>query len=271
MPMTEVVLADSKSRVKSRLSLRTSEPDWPDKYPQYLLKTVNPFIFVDNKTIYLTGQTFKSLSKNNIERFKFTACINTLNNDVKFNYTYPTEIYGSNSNWEEGIATQVYPTLSHDGRILHSYPASHDIYIRDLNSDSVTKVYGGSNFASTIRSIDYDDVERTPSKLCLIHFLKQDLYGGIIYDKFRKVYYRFVECKIPEATLQNTLNEKTINVIIMNEKFQYLGETKIGTGKEWNWSNSFVTEEGLNIEYIDRDDIDEEFLNFKILKLERLL
>ena len=74
MPMTEVDLTDSMGKVKNRISLRTNEPDWPDRYPQYWLKTVNPFIRIGNK-IYLTGQTFRSLTMSNIMNFKFCYII----------------------------------------------------------------------------------------------------------------------------------------------------------------------------------------------------
>ena len=80
----------------------------------------------------------------------------------------------------------------------------------------------------------------------------------------------FLERGIPNATIQMTMKDKLINVIIMNEKFEYLGETTLGTGKEWNWANSFVTEEGLNIEYLDKNDLDENYLIFKILTLKKL-
>jgi hypothetical protein len=56
----------------------------------------------------------------------------------------------------------------------------------------------------------------------------------------------------------------------MDEQFNYLGETLIGKAEEWNWTNSFVTQEGLNIEYIDDNDMDEEHLNFKIFTIEKL-
>lgn len=269
MPMTEVVLADSASKVKSRISLRTNETDWPDRYPQYWLKTLKPFIFVENK-LFLTGQIFKSLSSSNITKFKFTACIDLNNNGVEFRYTYPEEIYGHDSNWEDGTPTQVYPALSHDGKMIHSFPASHNLYLHDLSSDSVSIVYGGSNVATTIHSIDYDDREHTPSELLLTHYVQQDMYGGIIYDKYRKVYYRFIERGIPDATLKTSMKDKLINVIIMNEKFEYLGETTLGNGNEWNWENSFVTKEGLNIECLDTNDLDELYLKFKIFALNKL-
>lgn len=50
----------------------------------------------------------------------------------------------------------------------------------------------------------------------------------------------------------------------MDKHFKYLGETTLGTFYEWNWTNSFVTKEGLNIEYIDENDVDERYMSFKI-------
>lgn len=56
----------------------------------------------------------------------------------------------------------------------------------------------------------------------------------------------------------------------MDEQFEYLGEKLIGTAEEWNWTNSFVTEEGLNIEYIDPKDIEETYMNFKIFTIKQI-
>ena len=63
--------------------------------------------------------------------------------------------------------------------------------------------------------------------------------------------------------------EKPIAVIIFDENFNYLGETVIGTGENWYWQNSFVTEEGLNIEYID-NDLEEKYLRFRIFVVQNL-
>jgi hypothetical protein len=55
----------------------------------------------------------------------------------------------------------------------------------------------------------------------------------------------------------------------MDKNFNYLGETTIGKGdKEWFWQNSFVTKEGLNIEYIEKDS--EEYLTFKIFTIKNI-
>jgi hypothetical protein len=55
----------------------------------------------------------------------------------------------------------------------------------------------------------------------------------------------------------------------MDEEFKYLGETVIGTGEDWYWQNSFVTKEGLNIEYIEKN-FEEVFLTFKTFNIKKI-
>ena len=100
----------------------------------------------------------------------------------------------------------------------------------------------------------------------ILHHCKMDFYTAVKYDKYRKVYYRILLKGLKNATIHSSLNDKPISVVIWDENFNYIGETVIGTGKEWNWRNSFVTQEGLNIEYLEKD-IEEVYLSFKIFKL----
>ena len=101
-------------------------------------------------------------------------------------------------------------------------------------------------------------------KKSVLVFVKQDMYGAIIYDRFRNVYYRIIRKAIPNAPMDTSWKEKEIAVILMDEEFNYLGETELGPEKQWHWQNSFVTEEGLNIEYLDHNDINEVNLTLKI-------
>lgn len=263
MPMTEICLTNSLGGVNNRISLRGNTPDWPNYYPQYLLETVNPFIHIGDQLL-LTGQSFTSIPSVNIDKFRFVAYINMRNNNVEFHHIYPEEIYGSNSNWEGGLPTQVYPTLTPNNELIFSFPVSHNLYRTNHNSEIYTKTYGGSNIASTIHSIDFDDLVNTPNELIIENYLGEDMYGAILYDSYRKMYYRFLLQGIPNATVNSVKEEKPISIIIMDDKFNYLGETIIGTGKTWNWRNTFVTKEGLNIEYLDDKDINEDYLIFKI-------
>ncbi|WP_321480638.1 DUF4221 family protein [uncultured Bacteroides sp.] len=263
-PLVEIVLADSHGHVKQRYSLKGNGTDWASKYPQYEFSTVCPIFEIDRHLI-LTGLCPFSIKESFVDKFFFTACIDLDNNQIEYYHSYPSEIYGKNANWEDPLFMQVYPTISPEGYLVHSFTASHDIYVSQWNSNISHSSYGGSNIARTIYSIDWDFLsEQTPQELIYTHYLQQDLYAAILYDPWRKVYYRFMQQGIKDATIHSQLTEKPLIVIMMNEQFEYLGETLIGTSREWNWTNSFVTKEGLNIEYIDKKDVDEVCINFKI-------
>ena len=268
--MIEVALTDSAGRVKHRIPLiDNSRQDWTLFFAQYILNTVIPIFDTQGKLI-VTGFYHSSISSERIDLFRFTASVDMKTNEVEFMFPYPKELYGSDSNWEGGMSTLVYPALSPTGEIILSFPVSHNLYIASLNSTMYKTVYGGSNTASTIQSIDWDP-ETTPTEVILANDAQQDMYTGIRYDTWRKVYYRIILQGMPNANYDTDRNKKRIAVIIMDEQFNYMGETVIGECKQWNWKNCFVTSEGLNIEYISEDDQDENYMIFKIFKIEKTL
>ncbi|QTO27152.1 MULTISPECIES: DUF4221 family protein [unclassified Bacteroides] len=263
MAEVKLYLTNMDGTMRQPIQLHDENLNWPLYYPQYMLNTVNPII--ENKgKLLMTGQYFPSVPMSIIDKFRFSSYIDLKTNQVEYHSTYPKELYGSGANWEGGISTAVYTVLSPENKVIHSYPVSHNLYISEWNGDACSITYGGSNVAKTISSIDRKETVRTPNELILSHYIQQDMYGGILYDPYRKLYYRFLLQGIPNASLSTLKEEKPISIIIMDDKFNYLGETVIGTGKEWNWKNSFITSEGLNIEYIDKNDVDENYLTFKI-------
>jgi hypothetical protein len=140
--------------------------------------------------------------------------------------------------------------------------------IRSLKTGEYQKVYAGSNYTDTICSID-KRLRHSSKEEILSIIIKQDEYTAIKYDKYRKVYYRFLLKAAPEAAIQLEWGKKPIAVIVLDDKFNYPGETVIGTGEDRYWQNSFVTGEGLNIEYIEKD-INEEYLTFKIFTVKSI-
>lgn len=269
-PMIELVLADSAGQVKNRISLKGLEENWYDYLPQYDFKTVCPIIERENMLL-LTGFNPFELKASLINKFFFTTCFNTKTNEINHFHTYPVEIFGDNANWGDPAYMQVYPALMPSGEILHSFTPSHDLYISDWNSNTKRAVYGGSNVSKNISSIDWDTNSGVaPSQLLHAHYMQQDLYAAVLYDPFREVYYRYMQQGIPDATTNTHVINKNIVIIILDKNFQYLGETAIGTGEIWNWNNSFVTEEGLNIEYKDVNDLEEEYLYLKIFNIKKI-
>lgn len=261
----ELVLIGQDSKVKARISLINNIPfrkaEWTYYYPQYFPTTVAPIYEINHELIF-PGQYMLSLPDSIAQRFHFETHIDEISNKVSFKMKYPVELYGNNIFWEnEGLFTNVYSDLGSENKMVYSFPVSHDIYIADSNSDApYTTKYFGSNEAGTIASIK----KKLTREEILLKACETDLYCALRYDKYREIYYRFIRRAIHNATNISTLRDKEIGIIIYDKKFNYLGETTIGTGKQFNWENSFVTKDGLNIEFIDSKDESEKYLNFKI-------
>jgi hypothetical protein len=269
--LVQVVLANDKGSVLSRISLHGEKFDskWFITHPQYLPKTVIPFIETQDELL-LPGFYIAFIPKSIISSFNLIARINLKTKNVRFSYHYPNQLYGHDYNWPGWGFTDVFAELHPDGKhLIFSFPMSHDLYISDVNSEEYKKVYAGSNFAGIISSLN-----KRPKKTTGInsqeHFMHQDTYTAIKYDRYRNVYYRFLLNAISSESNYSNGLEKPITIIVMDKDFNYLGETCIGkANKEWCWQNAFVTKEGLNIEYIEKD-IDEEYLILKIITIKNI-
>lgn len=268
-PMIEIALADSVGRVHNRITfLDKNDKDWSLHNPQYLLSTVTPLMLADNHLLLPCMAPFPEMLADR-ENFRFTASIDLATNKTEYHHIYPEELFGHGFNWGGDLLQLPYPAITAEGKMIHSFTNSHSLYISDWNSDATTKVYGGSNKAGTITAIDYE-AKGTPDELVYACYMEQDLYAAIIHDPYRKVYYRYLLHGLPDATLKTPLDRKPLTIVVMDEQFRYLGETGIGTGQEWNWTNSFVTAEGLNIEHIGTEPEDDDYLTFGLFRLQDL-
>ncbi|WPO77896.1 DUF4221 family protein [Flavobacterium sp. KACC 22761] len=236
-------------------------------YPQYIPTTVTPFIET-KKNLLLTGQYMGALPLNKVDTFKFTARVDFQTNEVDFVNSYPKDLYGNNYNWEGEIFTTVFSTIHPDGdKLVCSFPVSHNLQIINLNNKKTQEVYAGSNEVGNISSIE-KSVRNVSREELVDQIVKQDEYAAILYDKYRKVYYRFLLKGLSSDDKKKSFKDKSIAVILMDKNFNYLGETTLGQWKFWNWRNSFVTKEGLNIEYLD-GNLDESGLTLKILNIKK--
>lgn len=262
----QLVLLNDSSRVLSRISLINDQPfhelSWTFFYPQYYPSTVAPLMRMSNQIVF-PGQYMFSLPDTIARRFKFESHIDFSNNKVTFSREYPDELYGHNYFWEnEGLFTNVYSDIAPDNKMVYSFPVSHQLYLADAGKEGYTPVYGASNEAGTITSFN----KKLSGEELVLKVCQTDLYAAIKYDPYRKVYYRFLRKAMPDATATSTIKDKPLLVIVFDENFKYMGETAIGTCNDFNWENAFVTAEGLNIEYLDKNDRSESFLYFKIFK-----
>ena len=93
-----------------------------------------------------------------------------------------------------------------------------------------------------------------------------------MYDKFRDIYYRFVEhpCKLStEDAYSHTPKDREFSVIIFDKDLRIIGETKF-PGNKYDNRMSFVGRDGLYISEnnLANPEFDENKLVFACFKLE---
>jgi hypothetical protein len=266
----KILLLDSKKNLKDSISLiKGMNPktiNWTLKFPFYNPTASSPMHLSKQGLIY-TGQYMWAIPDSLINNFKFTALVDFKKKKVSHINTYPDDIYGGGM-WDDPIYSAVYSDLDFENnKLVYSYPIAHDVYVVDLSTNVQRTFFAGSNYAKSISGIRKQKKgDLTYREKLKNHIVKTDLYGGIKYDKYNKVYYRILRKGIQNAKPSDDLFDKNLAVIILDKDFNYLGEKVIGKSKEWNWENSFVTKEGLNIEYIEQSNNDETQLTFKIFK-----
>ncbi|WP_037315971.1 DUF4221 family protein [Salegentibacter sp. Hel_I_6] len=271
----EVALLNKSGEVQNRISLngghdiRRNDISWAYVYPEFSVQTVIPFMERSNELL-LSGYFSGSMPDSIVDKFNFLARMDYDLNEINYSHSYPSSLFGENVNWGEGLFKEVFPELHPDGnKLIYSFPISHDLYITELNGQNYEKIYAGSKSAGTIKSINKKPGKASAQEI-RSSFVRQDMYAAILYDKFRKVYYRFLRKALPDAPKHTSWKEKNIAIIILDQDFKYLGETTLGPETIWHWQNSFVTEEGLNIEYLDENNINEVNLTFKIFTPKKL-
>ena len=106
----------------------------------------------------------------------------------------------------------------------------------------------------------------------IIKMNEQGHYFHVMYDKYRDVYYRFVEhpCELAQNEgYMDSPKSREFSVIIFDKNFRIIGETKF-PGNKYFIRMSFVGRDGLYISEnnLANPDFDEDKLVFACFKLE---
>lgn len=161
-PMIEVILADSLGKVRNKVTLLDpTDKEWPLTHPQYVLSSVTPMMIKDNHLLLPGFAPFSKILKKR-EDFRFTAAIDLTNDEISYHHLYPEELFGGGANWGGDLIQMPYPAFTPEGKMIHSFTNSHDLYLSDWDKDETIQVYGGSNVAGDIWSIDCS-LDKTPS------------------------------------------------------------------------------------------------------------
>ncbi|WKV13760.1 DUF4221 family protein [Marivirga harenae] len=166
--------------------------------------------------------------------------------------------------WDKHSYRQAIPIFNEVNKnIIMSFPNDEYIYVIDAQGNK-TQHFAGSSEMNTLKPLAnevYNDDERTFRLQA-----KQGFYSGFKYDRWRKVYYRFVYNPTDKFADRSTLG-KNASIIILNKDFEIVGESPINA-KKYSFGITFINKEGLHLfnnnQYEKEDDSEFSFDLFKL-------
>jgi hypothetical protein len=221
--------------------------------------TSTPPILRDNKFYFVAYPESKPYEKN-----KPVLTLDLKDTTTSLLGNYP-DVYQNGGYWGLFVIVAVSQTYTPQHTILYSFGADPYLYETDYGSLK-KKHFAGSRYFNKTQPWDkkFSDGSEAGDVVT-------DGFKNILYDPYRKVYYRSTWLKLPELNSKNernTLWNKPISVIILDKNFKKVGETLLEENL-YDFRNWIVTEEGLLIcnSNPNNPDIEESKLKFSVLKL----
>ena len=217
----------------------------------------SPAIFYKQKLHLASRPGTGPTDKTTFETGKVDLAIDLTDGHYSLIFNYP-EVY-KKANFGN-FWGKIFRAKTHDNRIIYSFAADENIYVTDYIK-SETFFAGSAIFE---KPIPYDDVSQMR-----VNNLKSSMYGGVFYDKYRELYYRIATGGIEEinATFlsREIYDSKPISVIILNNKFEKIGETLLPS-KTHDPLGVFVGPEGLYISNsnLENPNLQENLLSFSV-------
>lgn len=168
--------------------------------------------------------------------------LNLETGDYDYFNTYPKEF--KKGVW--GVAAVSYSTAYHpqSRNFVYSFAISDSIFSFNPISEKRMSYFAGSRFLKS----RIDPMSKPDPSQDLRYALETPYYHAIVFDPYRKVYYRFVRHAIPYKDQKtgevNAFHKKPISILVLNEKMEILGEDMLPNDTFLDYIY-FVTPRGL--------------------------
>ena len=178
------------------------------------------------------------------------------------------------TNWKESFVYhwKNYPMVynEHTDQIVISFNASQNLLVT-TDFKSFEEVPAASELIDDIKELDLNLQNDVPKMW--EDFNQRSFYRSLMYDPYRKVYYRFASIALDppiDADLENPKRYEMMSIIILDEEFNVLGETQFKSteiGRTYIERMSFVSPDGLLMAYTSDED-EEDQLQFDVFIVE---
>ncbi len=183
----------------------------------------NPYIYRDELYVVISSELDPFL----IESF---GVVNQVLLSVNLKTGGTTSHFDFPENYKEYVYppnySNIYFTFNEEKELfVFSFPADSRLHLDSFENQRVV-VDAESRFFKEIDPM-IDDYMREDFMTYTKHYLTNFSYGPIYFDKYRNIYYRFVEHPITEVDYEDRNWLKTCSVILMDKDFNVIGESKL--------------------------------------------
>jgi hypothetical protein len=155
--------------------------------------------------------------------------------------------------------------MNNDSELIISFPIDSEIAVFDLKNSTTEWHYGGSKYFHEIpewSAPDSNEDER--------FYIESDSYREVLFDPWKKLYYRFAYRKVnyfDENNMRVNWDYKNPSIVILDEDFRKIGEYDLPENTYYT-RNNFVSPEGLyiSINHDQNKDADENKISFQLFK-----
>lgn len=165
------------------------------------------------------------------------------------------EIYRKD-NWGGGFTYRMpYFDLGPNGDVVCCFAASEDLAVYSLENESVRYVKAPSRYIKKIQPFSKRNRSTPDSRTEINWYRNNPSYDGILYDKWREIYYRFaLQPERPNRKGGAHAIRKPISIIVLDKDLRPLGETLLDEDVFFRPYCSFVSPDGLFIQVLDGDE-----------------
>lgn len=231
--------------------------------PSPYLSSATPIVKYNNEII-CSGFKSGESSHMRIMSVPTLSRLNTTTGKVDLMLEYP-EIYKKYSWTGELVYRLPYLAKGNHAEIIISFAAYPFLYCIDLDSNTISSHYAGYSkmkgpypFKKRQGKITLASSEKVWN-----WYMTNGSYENILYDKYRNIYYRIARMPV-NGEIQHHGNNKPTVVLVLDNKFEKIGEIELPESMSINPYHSIVLKEGLAIQ--KRDD-NEDVLSFYIISV----
>lgn len=222
-------------------------------YPYPYLSTVTPMIILDSMVYSIGYRSGESRLDNDYNRPVFIE-LNLKNGKVANHINYPT-IY-KKYDWGGTMCYRLpYFTINDKDEFVISFPADHNLITGNLsNCDNIRSIVHPSN---NIEIKPYNKFKRfiyRSASDVWDWYMTNYSYEGIVYDKYKLLYYRIMREPLLLYETGDKGNFKPISIIVMDANMKYKGTYKLPNDLKFRPYNIFVSPKGLNIQVLSNNE-----------------